>query len=234
MAGLFREHIPPLPGETEAALQQLLLGDILSLNGQPSIFQMRRAAERAVERGERGLDPEILLLEYQRRLEAAIAERIGTIQSGRLPHDEFVVHGARELLERLKARGLTLIILSGTSEPRVKEEAALLGLAGYFGRHIYGGTADLAQSSKRAVIERLLREEKIGGAQLLSFGDGPVEIRLTKEFGGLAVGVASDEEMNGSGRMHPQKLSALREAGADAVVADYRDADLLLDRIFGK
>src|ERR1051325_5888664 len=56
----------------------------------------------------------------------------------------------------------------------------------------------MAQSSKRAVIERLLREEKIGGAQLLSFGDGPVEIRLTKEFGGLAVGVASDEEMNGS------------------------------------
>ena len=43
------------------------------------------------------------------------------------------------------------------------------------------------------VIERILRENQIAGAQLLSFGDGYVEIQNTKEVGGLAVAVASDE-----------------------------------------
>ena len=231
MARLLREYIHPLPGETAAALHELLLREVLALNGKPPIYQMRRAAELATKRGGAKLDPESLLRVYLGRLEAVIRERSERIQRGETQVDEFVVRGARELLEQLEARGLTLIVLSGTSEPRVKMEADLLDLARFFGNHIYGGTADLAQSSKRAVLERLLRAENVAGARLLAFGDGPVEIELTKEFGGLAIGVASDEEVNGSGRMHPQKLSILREAGADLVIADYRDAGSLIERI---
>src|SRR4029077_7837365 len=103
-----------------------------------------------------------------------------------------------------------------------------------FGRHIYGGTANLAQSDKRAMVARLLQEEHIAGEHLLAVGDGPVEIQIAKEAGGLAVGVASDEDRNGSGNMHPQKLVQLRSAGADVLIPDYRGPDALVECILGK
>ena len=82
------------------------------------------------------------------------------------------------------------------------------------------------------VIERILRENQIPGAQLLSFGDGYVEIQNTKEVGGLAVAVASDEANNGSGRFDEWKRQRLLGVGADIVIPDYRDAAPLLERIF--
>jgi phosphoglycolate phosphatase-like HAD superfamily hydrolase len=234
MCSLFREYVRPLPEESTTALQELLIDDILSLNGKSSIFQMQMCAQRAAERGEERPDPKKLLVEYQSRLDSAIQERITLILSGKAQRDDFVVHGARALLEKLRERGLTLIILSGTAEPRVKLEAELLDLARYFGRHIYGGTTDLAQSSKHAVIDRLLREEKIEGKQLLAFGDGPVEIQLAKAAGGVAVGVASDEDRNGSGEMDRHKRAQLSKAGADILVADYRQPDDLLECLLAK
>jgi phosphoglycolate phosphatase-like HAD superfamily hydrolase len=164
-------------------------------------------------------------------LDKNIRQRKTAIAEGRSQPDDFVVYGARPLLEQLNDRGLVLILLSGTVEHQVKEEAALLGLAKYFGRHIYGGTSDLAQSSKQAVLERLSHEENVPGAQLLSFGDGPVEIALTKQAGGVAVGVASDEDHNGSGAMDPFKVQQLSEAGADLLIADYREPEQLLGRL---
>ena len=235
MAGLFLKHVA-LKREQASVIQiihDLLLHDILSLNGKSSIFQMERCAQRVQEHGGPHLNPELMLLEYQAALQAIIGERKEKVRTGAAKADEFVVHGARRILESLHGRGLHLIILSGTAEPQVKEEAQLLEIAQFFGPHIYGGTTNVQQSSKKAVLERLLREENISGEQLLSFGDGPVEILLTKEAGGLAVGVASDEERNGSGQMNVQKLRLLREAGADLLVPDYRGPDELLTSILG-
>ena len=234
MSSLFREFVPLKPGESPETLRDLLINEILALNGKSSIFQMRMCAELAAERGGKKPEPEKLLLEYQARLDAAIQERTNLILGGQSRCDDFVVHGARVVLEKLRERGLTLIILSGTAEPRVKQEADLLGLAPYFGHHIYGGTADLAQSSKSAVLERLIREEKFEGEDLLAFGDGPVEIQLSKGVGGLAIGVASDENRNGSGIMDPMKCAQLREASADLLIPDYREPDALLARLLGR
>jgi phosphoglycolate phosphatase len=128
---------------------------------------------------------------------------------------------------------VTLIILSGTIEHRVKQEAEWLGLAKYFDRHIYGSTLHREGFSKRMVIDRILREEKIEGRHLVSFGDGPVEIAETKAVGGLAIAVASDEEVNGSGIADPLKSRILSDAGADAVIPDYRNPELLMRAIFG-
>src|SRR5579859_6953475 len=66
MAQLFREKVPLLPGESEGALRELLLYDLLALNGKSSIHQMERCAERARERGGQAVDPEKMLAEYQR------------------------------------------------------------------------------------------------------------------------------------------------------------------------
>ena len=68
---------------------------------------------------------------------------------------------------------------------------------------------------------------------MLSFGDGYVEIQNTKQLGGLAVAVASDEANNGSGKVDEWKRQRLLGVGADIVIADYRDAGPLLDMIFG-
>mgnify|MGYP003345418827 CR=1 FL=1 len=178
------------------------------------------------------LDAEMLRQEYQRRLDMAIAERSGKIRDGQTTPDTYVVHGARAVLEQLRHVGLTPVILSSTVEERVREEASLLGLTKYFGRHIYGGTGDPMKFSKMAVFQRLLREGKITGANLLSFGDGPVELHHTKELGGLAVAVASDETEIGSGKIHEQKRTQLIAAGADLVIPDYQCHEELVNLIF--
>ena len=127
---------------------------------------------------------------------------------------------------------MTLYLASGTDEVFVKREAELLDLTRYFGRHIYGAQDNYKDFSKKMVIERILRENQISGEQLLAFGDGYVEIQNTKEVGGLAVAVASDEAHNGSGRMDEWKRQRLLGVGADVVIPDFRDGDALLDGIF--
>ena len=77
-----------------------------------------------------------------------------------------------------------------------------------------------------------MREEGIEGHHLLAFGDGPVEISFTKAVGGLAIGVASDEERNGSHYIDLAKREQLVAAGADVIIPDYAEADGLFAAIF--
>ena len=77
-------------------------------------------------------------------------------------------------------------------------------------------------------IERILKTNSIRGDQLLAFGDGYVEIENTKEVGGLAVAVASDEANNGSGHFDEWKRNRLRGVGADVIIPDYRDCERLI------
>ncbi len=167
--------------------------------------------------------------EFQDQLDAEIAARLAAIRSRTAAPDAFVVFAARPLLERLRDAGITPIVLSSTIEHRVREEAEALGLTHYFGPHIYGSGVDPAGFSKMAVFQRLLKEEGIQGENLLSFGDGPVEIASTKELSGLAIAVCSDEDDNGSGVMDAFKRRQLLDAGADAAIPDFRDAVALVD-----
>lgn len=228
MYGVLRAHLPLKPAESEQQLHDLLLHDVLSLNGKPSVHQIERGIERMRERG---VNPPPaaadLLAEYQRRLNEAIAERSRQIGSGQSDAEAFLVFGVKEMLDLLKRRGVKLAILSGTEESKVKQEARFLGIDSWFGERIYGSSD--ASFSKRAVLDRLLAEENISGATLLSFGDGPVEIHHTKELGGLAVGVASDENVHASGLIDPPKRRLLLAAGADILIPDYRDASALMD-----
>jgi phosphoglycolate phosphatase-like HAD superfamily hydrolase len=234
MVPMFVELLPPLADEPEEARRQLCLDDIMQLNGKQTIYQMIQLAERIKERGGIPRDPLWYKHEYLRRLELRIAHRTGALRSGKTNKDDLLVFGARQLLEMLRDRGLSLCLASGTDEDRVKAEAELLDLTQYFGPHIYGALDDYAQFSKKKVIARLLKENSIPGGQLLSFGDGYVEIENTKEVGGLAVAVASDEAHNGSGDFDEWKRRRLLQVGADVVIPDYRDAAPLLERIFAK
>lgn len=233
MVPMFTEVLPALPGESEEDRRRLAFDDIMKLNGKQTIYQMIQLADRIRERGGQPAEPLWYKHEYLRRLDVRIGERIAGLAGGQIGQDDLCVYGTRALLENLKKRGLKLYLASGTDEPFVKREAALLGLADYFGPHIYGAQDNYQNFSKKMVIDRILAENAIDGANLLSFGDGYVEIQNTKDVGGLAVAVASDEANNGSGQMDEWKRERLTGVGADVVIPDYRDADALLGLIFG-
>ena len=233
MVPMFVEMLPKVSSETDEQRRQMCLDDIMRLNGKQTIYQMIQLAERIKERGGVPQEPLWYKHEYLRRLDARISGRKEAIRSGKSNRDTLLVHGSPELLEGLQRRGLQLYLANGTVEVFVKEEAELLDVARYFGPNIHGAQDNYQNFSKKMVIERILRENNIAGAQLLAFGDGYVEIQNTKEAGGLSVAVATDEANNGSGKVDEWKRQRLLGVGADIVVADYRDSEALLSRIFG-
>ncbi|MDR3637430.1 MAG: HAD family hydrolase [Isosphaeraceae bacterium] len=234
MVPMFVEALPRLDGESDEDLRQLVLDDIMRLNGKQTIYQMIQLAERVTERGGEPREPLWYKHEYLRRLDAHISARTDGLARGAIPADDLLVHGVRSLLEHLKARGLHLYLASGTDEYAVKREAELLDVTRYFGPNIYGALDDYKNFSKKMVIDRILLEHGITGQHLLSFGDGYVEIENTKQVGGLAVAVASDEANNGSGRVDEWKRKRLLGVGADAVIPDYRDATAFVDYLLGR
>ncbi len=234
MVPLLVELLPRQPGDTDESVRKLMFDDIMRLNGKQTIYQMIQFAERVKARGGTPREPLWYKNEYLRRLDLRIQNRIDGLRSGSIRPDDLLVHGARQLLEALVARGLNLYLASGTDERYVLQEAQLLDVARYFGSRIYGALDDYKKFSKKMVIERILRENRIDGAGLLSFGDGYVEIENTKEVGGLAVAVASDEAHNGSGRFDAWKHQRLLGVGADVVIPDFRDGLALLRRVLGE
>jgi phosphoglycolate phosphatase-like HAD superfamily hydrolase len=234
MLPMFLEMLPRQSADREETIRQMLFDDIMGLNGKQTIYQMMQFADRVRERGGQPREPLWYKHEYLRRLEERIKIRVAGLASGEIQPDQLLLHGSRTLLEKLAARGLTLYLASGTDEQYVLREARLLEVDQFFGPRIHGALDDYKSFSKRLVIERILRENRVPGAQLLAFGDGYVEIQNTKEAGGLAVAVASDEAHNGSGNMDPWKRERLLGVGADVVIPDFRNPDLLLDTLLGK
>jgi phosphoglycolate phosphatase len=232
MCDVFLPHYPMRPEESEAEVRRVLVSEILSTNGQPSIVQMEKFVQRLRVRQAPVPSPRELLHQYQDRLDQIIAERSEMILRQGARADDFVVFGARTMLNLLHQSGIKLIILSGTLESRVKQEADLLDLTRYFGGRIYGSPLAPARFSKRAILDRILVEEDLQGRDLICFGDGPVEIFHARELGGLAVALASDEVENGSSRMDPLKRAQLIDAGAHVIIADFRDATALMYTLF--
>jgi phosphoglycolate phosphatase-like HAD superfamily hydrolase len=229
----FRIHWPVPEQTRDAAWRTRMESIVYGMNGQPSVLQMQRYAEVAAKAGAQAADAESLRGHFQAALDREIEARLGAIAAGAAPREAFVIHGARPLLEHLRARGFRLVILSSSIEHRVRQEADALGLSEYFDNRIYGSGSDPRGFSKWEVFNRLLESERISGDNLLSFGDGPVEIECTKKLGGLAVAVCSDEDVNGSGVAHPYKFRQLLESGADAAIPDFTHAIGLMEHLAG-
>ena len=219
--------------ESDAELAKLCFDFIMQLNGKQTIYQMIRLADEVRQRGGSPEEPIVYKQQYHDRLLERIEHRRGGLRSGRMAREECLVPGSIDLLRELQARGVALYLASGTDEVYVREEADLLGLTPFFGRHIYGARDDFQNFSKQMVIERVLRENNAAGSRLIGFGDGYVEIDNIKTAGGTAVAVASDEKSK-SGRPDPWKRDRLIGVGADIVIPDYRDARPLLDYLWPK
>ena len=230
MVPMFVEVLPRRRGETEDDLRQLVLDDIMRLNGKQTIYQMIQLAERIQERGGEPREPLWYKHEYLRRLEERTSARAPPgFETARFAPMSCWSTAARACWSICASRGLDLYLASGTDEPPSSTRPSCWTSRRYFGPHIYGAQDDYKQFSKKMVIDRILSEHGITGRQLLSFGDGYVEIENTKQVGGLAVAVASDEAHNGSGRVDEWKRRRLLGVGADAVIPDFRDAFPFVD-----
>lgn len=163
---------------------------------------------------------------YNEALLAMTRARLSRLRAGELSVEDFTVKGAVRLLESLSAAGVRLYLASGTDEADVNAEAEALGYAPLFEGRVYGARGDLTHEAKRVVLDRILSD--VGGkASLVTFGDGPVEMRETCKRGGLAVGVASDEVRRYG--QNPAKRTRLIRAGADLVIPDFSQLPALLN-----
>ncbi|MCL5269613.1 MAG: HAD family hydrolase, partial [bacterium] len=164
---------------------------------------------------------------YNDALMEMVQRRIDKLERGELAAADFHIKNAAALLAALRERGVHLYLASGTDQADVEREAAALGYAGLFDGGIFGAIGDVTHEAKRVVLDRLLREIGPGATrELVTFGDGPVELRETCKRGGLAVGVASDEVRRWG--FNPAKRPRLIQAGADLLIPDYSQLDALL------
>lgn len=170
---------------------------------------------------------------YNRELLLRIDKRIDKIRSGELGIEDFTLKRAVDFLQALHERGVGLYLASGTDQDDVAREAEILGYAGLFEGRIYGAIGDIKHEPKRKVLESILADIDLGeGEQVVTFGDGPVEIQETRKRNGLAVGVASDEIRRYG--LNPVKRSRLVQAGADLIVPDFSQTEKLLEFLFPK
>jgi phosphoglycolate phosphatase-like HAD superfamily hydrolase len=209
-------------GETREELARLAMGFIMELNGKQTIYQMIRLADEVRKRGAVPEEPAVYKHRYHERLMERIRHRREALRRGDTAPEEMLVPYALDAIRQLRDREVEIYLASGTDEQYVLEEADLLGLTPYFGRHIYGALDDFKSFSKQMVIERILRDNRVDGGRLLGLGDGYVEIDNIKSAGGTAVAVASDEAGR-SGTIDPWKRDRLLGVGADIVIGDFRE-----------
>ncbi len=216
--------------EDDATLVTFIEDFVMENTGKQTIYQMIRLADEVRKRGGEPLDPLAYKHEFNGRLMRRIQGRLDALTAGLATATDWTVPGSHSVLQSLAENGLSLYLASGTDVDFVKHEARLLGLAPYFGDHIYGALDDHKSFSKRMIVERILRDHNLSGAELLGFGDGYVEIEEVKRVGGVAVAVASDEVKREG--IDPWKRERLARAGADIVIGDYRCLDRLLPLLF--
>lgn len=215
--------------ESEVELRTVVTDLVDRLTGKQTIYQMIQLAEEIEKRAGEPFEPVKYKWMYLERLWTKIEGRVKGLKQGRLDRETLMVAGSVEMLEALRDREVTCYLASGTDEVYVIDEAAALGLSGYFAS-IFGALDDYQTYSKKMVIDRILVENSLKGSELVTFGDGYVEIANSKSVGGIAVGLATNEaERQG---VDEWKRGRLIDAGADLIVPDFSQYQSLVAYLF--
>ena len=215
--------------ESEEHIRQTVREFITELTGKQTIYQMIRLSEEVAQRGGKPTDPLEYKENYHQQLLDRIQDRLDGLEANRLQPEEMVVPGSLEMLRRVKEKGVVCYLASGTDEKFVLHEANLLGIAAYFDG-VYGAQDDYKNYSKRKVIQRIIQDNDLKGPELVAFGDGYVEIEDTKGVGGIAVGVATNEDTRTG--VNEWKRARLIRAGADIIIPDFRGYQATLHYLF--
>ncbi len=167
---------------------------------------------------------------YNDALMKLVNKRIEKYKSGQLSIEDFTLKGAVEFLKLLKEKGVKLYLASGTDKEDVLNEADVLGYAYLFDGEIHGAIGDINKYSKKMVIDKIITEHQLKGEELVVFGDGPVEIKESVRFDGIAIGVASDEVRRYD--LNLEKRSRLIRSGAHFIIPDFSQPEQLLNLLF--
>ena len=231
MTDLFLRHLLELQtGETEQSLRAVIGEFIWRLTGKETIYQMEALVEEIRKRGGTPKDAVFYKEEYLDRLNSVVRGRIAELKQDEAAAEKYLVPGARVLLESLRARGMRLYLASGTDDEDVKNELSLLRAADYFEGRVWGAVEGPGRFAKQRVVRAIIEEEGYRGDEILAFGDGSVEIELTRQVGGIAVGLATDEP--DCEIVDPWKRERLIGAGADYIIPNYKESAVLLPLLF--
>ncbi|MSV36367.1 MAG: HAD family hydrolase [Bryobacterales bacterium] len=217
-------------GEAESELRTIIQEMIWRTTGKETIYQMMDFAAHVAQRGGAPLDAREYKKMYLDRLWDVIKGRIDDLRQERVPPQQYMVPGVRQLLEGLRERGLKMYLASGTDEIYMREEARLLGVVPFFAGGVYGAQEDYQSFSKKILIQRILSQTDVRGEEIVGFGDGYVEIEEVKLVGGVTVGVATKEPA--CAEVDDWKRQRLIGAGADFIVPNYLGHEKLLHSLF--
>jgi rfaE bifunctional protein kinase chain/domain len=200
--------------------------------GIQTLVQMKSLVELIREFG--CVPPEMILDEfgykeiYNRELLRMVRDREQKLQKGELGVEDMTLKNAVHFLHLLHEAGIQLYLASGTDIQDVKEEARILGYDHLFGDRIFGAIGNVNVEAKKVVLHRILNSiGEMGFDSVVTFGDGPVEIRETRKRGGITVGIASNELKRFG--LNERKRSRLIRAGADIIVPDFSQHRSLLN-----
>jgi phosphoglycolate phosphatase-like HAD superfamily hydrolase len=165
---------------------------------------------------------------YNDELLIMVKVREEKFAKGELSLEDFTMKNSVAFLQKLHDAGVKLYLASGTDEADVKSEARVLGYDHLFEGRIYGAVGDINKEAKKIVLDRIL--DSIGESALgkvVTFGDGPVEMRETNKRGGVSVGIASNELRRYG--LNENKRTRLIKAGADVIIPDFSQLSALLN-----
>jgi len=164
---------------------------------------------------------------YNNDLMDLVRKREKKILEMELTVEDLTIKNSVPFLKKLCDRGIKLYLTSGTDEEDVKHEAAVLGYDYLFEGRIYGATGDINVEVKKMVLGKIIN--MIGEPEtksIVTFGDGPVEIRETHKMGGITTGIASNELRRYG--LNQVKRTRLIQAGADIIIPDFTQFEKLL------
>ena len=205
--------------ETDRELRPIVEEFIFRLTGKPTIYQMQELADHVRKRGGIALEPTRYKQLFLDELREESERRLHDLRGGQVPPDVHMVPGTRAVLEDLRNGGVSLYLVSGTDDALVQEEVRLFDIARYFDGGVYGSPGDDSDFSKRGLIERVVAKGDVKGPEMISFGDGHVELEAVKRVGGIAVGLATLEPA--CDRIDEWKRERLIESGADYIIPNY-------------
>jgi beta-phosphoglucomutase-like phosphatase (HAD superfamily) len=149
------------------------------------------------------------------------------LHNGELQIEDLTIQNAIPFIRELNELGIKLYLTSGTDVEDARHEASVLGYDHLFEGGIYGAVGDVTKEAKKIVINSILDEAGLSKAgMIVTFGDGPVEIRETHKRGGISVGIASDEQKRSG--LNQTKRTRLIKAGADIIIPDFSESEALL------
>lgn len=157
--------------------------------------------------------------DFQRFAEALAEEHLR--RAGELRERGHALPGAAAALNALDAAGVRQVVVSGNVRAVAEIKLGVFGLDSHidWGAGAYGEDDDLRPALVRMALERAA----VPAAEAVLVGDTPADVEGGRENGVRVIAVAtgrSDE-------------AALREAGAEVVLSDLRDTELLVKLVRG-